>query len=559
MRQMVGLVQRRGIFYFRRTIPDALRADMPAVLGTAGPGIFDESAGVSLKGSRAGREFWVSLGTRDEDVARDRARRLDGEADALVRLAKRRLALSVQPKLSELDDMVIQGLVATFRHRKLAADEARRRGADPLTREGFDALGREIASREAELRDANARGDFTAVHFDLDAMMTVLDAGLNIAFGSPADRRLHLAFVETELEVMTVISDRHRGNTRPTPELQVSDALRTEGTPRPKREKIEASTPEQILDGWKRDQTPTEKTFYTFSSKVRRWTAFLAQRGATFQSASLSDASDWKIASLEIRSAKSVSNDIFAVKAIYGWAVANGKCPVNPFSGLKQPRAAVKGQRRSTKRDFTDEEAARILRAARDRTGYRRWVPWIACFTGARISEICQLERADITTSHGMHYFRMTTEQDSEGEGTETSDTKRIRKNLKNLSSKRIIPVHSRLIQEGFLDFVLRSKGRDLFPDATPDRFGNRGGNATKVISRWVREKLEITDLRISPSHSFRHRFSTSCKNFGVPPEIRDRLMGHSSGDASELYGEDYAISTLWPEIEKLPVPTGLG
>ncbi|WP_409567986.1 DUF6538 domain-containing protein [Methylobacterium sp. E-025] len=88
---MVGLVQRRGIFYVRRTIPDALRADMPAVLGTAGPGIFDESAPVSLKGRRAGREFWVSLGTRDEDVARDRARRLDGEADALVRLAKRRL------------------------------------------------------------------------------------------------------------------------------------------------------------------------------------------------------------------------------------------------------------------------------------------------------------------------------------------------------------------------------------------------------------------------------------------------------------------------------------
>ena len=126
MRQMVGLVQRRGIFYVRCTIPDALRADMPAVLGTAGPGIFDESAPVSLKGRRAGREFWVSLGTRDADVARDRARRLDGEADALVRLAKRRLALSAQPKLSDLDDTVLQGLVATFRHRKLAADEGQR-------------------------------------------------------------------------------------------------------------------------------------------------------------------------------------------------------------------------------------------------------------------------------------------------------------------------------------------------------------------------------------------------------------------------------------------------
>lgn len=124
---------------------------------------------------------------------------------------------------------------------------------------------------------------------------------------------------------------------------------------------------------------------------------------------------------------------------------------------------------------------------------------------------------------------------------------------------KRFIPIHPRLIEEGFLDFVAACKDSDLFSDATPDRFGNRGGNATKVISRWVREKLGITDPRISPSHSFSHRFSTSCKNFNVPPEMKDRLMGHSRGEAGELYGEDYWISTLLVEIRKLPVPSGLG
>ena len=107
MRQMVGLVQRRGIFYFRRTIPEALRAGMPAVLGTAGPGNFDESAPVSLNRSRAGREFWVSLATRDEDEPRSRARRLDGEADSLTRAAKRHITLSAKPKISELDDTAI--------------------------------------------------------------------------------------------------------------------------------------------------------------------------------------------------------------------------------------------------------------------------------------------------------------------------------------------------------------------------------------------------------------------------------------------------------------------
>lgn len=560
MRKMVGLVQRRGIFYFRRTIPEALRADMPAVLGTAGPGIFDEGAPVSLKGSRAGREFWVSLGTRDENEARARARRIDGEADAILCLAERRLTLSAKPTISELDDAVVQRLVETFRHRKLADDEAQRRRPTPLSRAEFEALGERIVAREADLRDANARGDCEAMHFDYDAMMTILDAGLNIAFGSAADRHLRLALVEAELEVMTIIKDRQSGATRPTPPLKRNEdgSGIKELIPHPAPRGANAATLETILDGWKRDHAPTEKTFYTFSSKLRRWTSFLAERGATFHSASLSDASDWKLASLTERSAKSVSNDLFAVKAIYGWAVANGKCPINPFAGLKQPRAVIKGARRSTKRDFTDEEATRILMAARVREGYRRWVPWIACFTGARISEICQLERSDIAISSGIHFFRMTTENDSETEGPAASGGADSRKHLKNFSSKRVIPIHPRLIEEGFLDFVASCPGKELFTDASPDRFGNRGGNATKVISRWVREKLSIIDPRISPSHSFRHRFSTLCRNYQVHPEMRDRMMGHSRGGASELYGEGYWVSTLDPELRKIPPPSGL-
>jgi hypothetical protein len=59
---------------------------MPFVLASAAPGVFNEAAPVTLKGSRAGREFWVSLGTRDADLARERARHLDREADALISL-----------------------------------------------------------------------------------------------------------------------------------------------------------------------------------------------------------------------------------------------------------------------------------------------------------------------------------------------------------------------------------------------------------------------------------------------------------------------------------------
>ncbi|MCJ2126652.1 site-specific integrase [Methylobacterium sp. J-077] len=561
MRSMVGLVQRRGIFYYRRTIPEALRPDMPFVLASAAPGVFSEAAPVTLKGSRAGREFWVSLGTRDADLARESARHLDREADALISLTRRRLAVHTKPKISHLDELTIKSLVATFRHRKLANDESRRRGTQPLSQAEFTALGREIEAREAELREANARGDCGATHFDLAAMTTVFEAGLHLEFGSQADRGVHLAFVEAELDLMTIIKDRQNGATRPTPSFIPTETIPTtqDFATTPPTQKPDAPTVETILEGWSRDHQPVEKTVYTFSSKVERWASFLAERGGSFQTATLSDASDWKLASLATRSAKSVSNDIYAVKAIYSWAVANGKCPTNPFIGLKQPRAVVKGQRRSTKREFTEEETACVLLAARGREGYRRWAPWIACFTGARISEICQLERSDIKKYENIHYFNMTTEVDSDDYiSSADRNVKNVKKNLKTSGSKRKIPIHPKLIEEGFLEFVSACRGRYLFEDATPDRFGSRGGNATKVLSRWVRKNLKIIDQRISPNHSFRHRFSTLCKNHNVSPEMRDRLMGHSSGDTSEIYGEGYSVSTLFQEICKIPTPPGI-
>lgn len=557
MRHMVGLVRRRGIFYYRRTIPEPLRADMPAVIACASPGVFDESASVTLKGSRAGREFWVSLRTRDPVEAHAKSLRLEDEAQSLINLAERRRSVQTKPKMSHIDDHSVEMLVATFRHRKLAADEGRRRGHRPLSHAEFDSLGREIAAREADLRDANARGDCTATHFDFDAMMTVLEAGLNLEFGSSADRTVYLAFVEAELDLLSVIRDRHAGSTRHTLDFvatvdHVRDAKRSIS---PLPDKYTA-TVAAILNGWQHDHQPREKTVYTFSNKIERWLAFLDNRGATFHSATLSDASDWKMASLVSRSAKSVSNDIYAVKAIYSWAVANGKCQINPFVGLKHPRESVRNKGRSSKRGFTDEEAANILLFARGRQGYRRWAPWIACFTGARITEICQLERGDIKNSSGIHYFDMTTEDEDEKEASDYKGA--IIKSLKTSGSKRRIPIHPKLIEEGLLEFVANHHSKYLFDDATPDRFGSRGGNATKVLSRWVRQVLKITDVAVSPNHSFRHRFSTLCNNNKIPPEIRDRIMGHSSGEVREIYGDGYSISVMFEEICKIPIPGGL-
>jgi len=57
----------------------------------------------------------------------------------------------------------------------------------------------------------------------------------------------------------------------------------------------------------------------------------------------------------------------------------------------------VRSKQSEKKRSFTDEEAKVILRAAlAEDDPVRRWVPWIGAYTGARVSEICQLRSEDV-------------------------------------------------------------------------------------------------------------------------------------------------------------------
>jgi hypothetical protein len=56
---------------------------------------------------------------------------------------------------------------------------------------------------------------------------------------------------------------------------------------------------------------------------------------------------------------------------------------------------------------------------------------------------------------------------------------------------------------------TLKSRDGSLFPKLRPDRFGSKGGMATKRIGPRIRELASVmpslADIRLSPSHSWRH------------------------------------------------------
>ncbi len=122
---------------------------------------------------------------------------------------------------------------------------------------------------------------------------------------------------------------------------------------------------------------------------------------------------------------------------------------------------------------------------------------------------------------------------------------------LKTVSSERAVPLHQAVIDGGFLDYVKRVKSGPLFPKLKPDKFGKRGGNGTKMIGRWVRD-LGLTDKRLAPSHSWRHRMKTLGRRLKMAPDIVNAITGHGTRTVADAYGE-YEVTAMYDELMKIP------
>jgi integrase len=122
---------------------------------------------------------------------------------------------------------------------------------------------------------------------------------------------------------------------------------------------------------------------------------------------------------------------------------------------LPVPRSNVA---RETKA-FRPEEAKTILRASlavqnteSANTAARRWVPWICAYTGARSGEITQLRGVDVIKQDRIDAIRITPDAG-------TVKTKQA----------RLVPLHSHLIEQGFLSFVA-NKGKGPRSQVSPVR-----------------------------------------------------------------------------------------
>lgn len=110
------------------------------------------------------------------------------------------------------------------------------------------------------------------------------------------------------------------------------------------------------------------------------------------------------------------------VRAILRWATDNRRLPANPAERVSIDVRQKAGEK---VRSFTDAEATLILKAAaKESDPVRRWIPCLCAYSGARVSEVCQLRTEDILQLEGIWAMKFDPKAGP----------------LKNRNSERIVP-----------------------------------------------------------------------------------------------------------------------
>lgn len=249
------------------------------------------------------------------------------------------------------------------------------------------------------------------------------------------------------------------------------------------------------------------------------------------------------VSSYKTITAVTVNNRLRKLTAFMNWCKANGYVADNPLAGMKVMTGSAKEARLSFERDdLTALLNHETLRKEARKHPWRYWLPLMGRATGARLEELCQLRVDDFIEQQGTPCIRI----DDSGKG----------QNLKNASSRRILPIHPALLDLGLLQHVesVKASGADrVFPELEAVR-GKLGHAPSKWFGRY-RTRQGVTDSR-KTFHSFRHTLIDDLRDAGVQDSLIKRIVGHEDGAVTfSIYGSRSPLKAMLNAIRHIAMP----
>ena len=304
-----------------------------------------------------------------------------------------------------------------------------------------------------------------------------------------------------------------------------------------------------LFDGYVQESQPKTRTVTAWRRQIQAFIDFLGHDDA--REVKHSDLVRWKEYLLQkttksghLLNARTVRDTYMsAIKAVFRWAKRDAKIDINPTSDV---HIRVPKKTKIRDRSLTDEEALTILREtlrpppkklSQERAFAQRWVPWLCAYSGARINEMTQLRREDVSQIDGVWVMNITPEAGS----VKTDEA-------------RIVPLHPHLIEQGFIVEIARRSGPLFFDPKRRLKPSVDSTQARKVgdyLAKWVRD-IGVSDPAVQPNHGWRHRFKTLARRYRMDAEVRDVIQGHAPRTEGEAYGGT-EIAVRYEAIKILP------
>ena len=547
-----------GVYYFRRVVP----SDIREALGR-------------------GREIKRSLKTKDRQEANRLIVSHIAETDDLFSLARLRLNESDDVKLTAKDAAVI----ASRWYERLKVEIDEKGGEVGLVTKSINSDGRLNFDNLSFNLYTNGSDIYRATESELNRLggqlSEFIDAQLKLESiyvpkGSESYRRLAIEFHNYlfELEKLSRARLVNDWSYKASPSI-ANEPLSIDSQPTDSRPKDTKGTPiSEVLKAYRESENAKSrgdlsraKTLDEYAAHVKSFIEIVGDLPVEkIKSAQLSKFRDTllqlpkskaaKIRSMpvaeqiayakahneQLKSPNTVKNALKKISGVFTYAVEVELIDVNPVARVKKPAAkkvteATELERGYSKHDleaifkhpiFTDKDAHKTYSWA------SYWVPLICRYTGARLNEIGQLNREDIEQSEGIFYFNIR-----RGEG----------QSVKANASVRHVPIHSHLIQLGFLEYCDSiDKGR-LFPQVPLDKYGK----ASNALSSWWGDRVRETVIDPkAPSHEFRHTIKTEFRELSVPDSVSDRITGHTVKNEGARYGS-VSLEYRKEVIDRLP------
>lgn len=136
------------------------------------------------------------------------------------------------------------------------------------------------------------------------------------------------------------------------------------------------------------------------------------------------------------KSPATINKYLQKLSLLFSWLANHHEGVVNHFAGLKLQRV----KEVNTRSGYTEQERQRFIQWAKEQEPYRRWIALLGLYTGARANEICQLYADDVVLVDSVWCIKV--------------QASRPDQKLKTENSARLIPIHSAMLEAGFLAFV---------------------------------------------------------------------------------------------------------